>query len=209
MWSNNQEQLREKNLPGSGIKESGCYECKIERAELFISEINKSEALILTLRELENEKTARIPIFYKDKKGIEQSFNTKHLNQLVYLLKIKYENLKTEKDEEGKLIFPMLENRKIGTFLSYLGVNEVVDENTGEINYFNEYRIRGFYNTKTKKTTQEILDRSEESKTFELWEKNFIVENKIREKREEEKGTAVLNNFNKTGVIDDDENFPF
>lgn len=29
MWSENQEQLREKNLPGAGIKESGCYECKI------------------------------------------------------------------------------------------------------------------------------------------------------------------------------------
>ena len=66
MWSENQEQLREKNLPGAGIKESGCYECKIERAELFKSTVNKSEALILTLRAIEKDKVARIPIFYKN-----------------------------------------------------------------------------------------------------------------------------------------------
>ena len=89
MWTDNQEQLKEKNLPGAGIKESGCYECKIERAELFISSQNKSEALVLTLKSIEDEKTARIPILYRNKKGEEQLFNSKHLNQLIYLLKIK------------------------------------------------------------------------------------------------------------------------
>ena len=184
MWTDNQEQLKEKNLPGAGIKESGCYECKIERAELFISSQNKSEALILTLKSIEDEKTARIPIFYKNKKGEEQLFNTKHLNQLIYLLKIKFENLSTEFDEEGKEIFPMLQNRKIGVFLSYLGMNEVIDTFTGEINYFNEYQLRGFYNTKTGRTTQEILDKIETAETFEIWKKNFINENKIREQKE-------------------------
>ena len=138
MWSDNPEQLKEKNLPGTGLKESGCFECKIERAELFKSTVNKSEALILTLRAIEKDKVARIPIFYKNRQGIEQLFNSKHLNQLVYLLKIKYENLKTDFDDEGKMIFKMIENRKIGVFLSYMGVNEVVNEETGEIGYYNE-----------------------------------------------------------------------
>ena len=210
MWTDNQDHLKEKNLPGISIKESGCYECKIERAELFISSQNKSEALILTLKTIEDEKTARIPIFYRNKKGEEQLFNSKHLNQLIYLLKIKFENLETELDEEGKEIFPMLQNRKIGVFLSYLGMNEVIDASTGEINYFNEYQLRGFYNTKTGRTTQEILDKIENAETFEIWRKNFINENKIREKREMEKGTNIINSHikNKTENLDEDD-FPF
>lgn len=210
MWTDNQDHLKEKNLPGAGIKESGCYECKIERAELFISSQNKSEALILTLKSIEDEKTARIPIFYRNKKGEEQLFNSKHLNQLIYLLKIKFENLETELDEEGKEIFFMLQNRKIGVFLSYLGMNEVIDTSTGEINYFNEYQLRGFYNTKTGRTTQEILDKIENAETFEIWQKNFINENKIREKREMEKGTNIINSHikNKTENLDEDD-FPF
>ena len=210
MWTDNQDHLKEKNLPGISIKESGCYECKIERAELFISSQNKSEALILTLKTIEDEKTARIPIFYRNKKGEEQLFNSKHLNQLIYLLKIKFENLETELDEEGKEIFPMLQNRKIGVFLSYLGMNEVIDASTGEINYFNEYQLRGFYNTKTGRTTQEILDKIENAETFEIWRKNFINENKIREKREMEKETNIINSHikNKTENLDEDD-FPF
>ena len=210
MWTDNQDHLKEKNLPGAGIKESGCYECKIERAELFISSQNKSEALILTLKSIEDEKTARTPIFYRNRKGEEQLFNSKHLNQLIYLLKIKFENLETELDEEGKEIFPMLQNRKIGVFLSYLGMNEVIDTSTGEINYFNEYQLRGFYNTKTGRTTQEILDKIENAETFEIWRKNFINENKIREKREIKKGTNIINSHikNKTENLDEDD-FPF
>ena len=50
MWTYDEKQLKEKNLPGMTIKESACYECKIERAELFKSDVNKSEALILTFR---------------------------------------------------------------------------------------------------------------------------------------------------------------
>ena len=210
MWTDNQEQLREKNLPGAGIKESGCYECKIERAELFISSQNKAEALILTLKSVEDEKTARIPIFYKNKKGEEQLFNTKHLNQLIYLLKIKFENLSTEFDEEGKEIFPMLQNRKIGVFLSYLGMNEVIDTFTGEINYFNEYQLRGFYNTKTGRITQEILDKIETAETFEIWKKNFINENKIREQKELEKGTSIIRSHIKNKIENsNEEDFPF
>ena len=210
MWTDNQDHLKEKNLPGISIKESGCYECKIERAELFISSQNKSEALILTLKSIEDEKTARIPIFYRNKKGEEQLFNSKHLNQLIYLLKIKFENLETELEAEGKEIFPMLQNRKIGVFLSYLGMNEVIDTSTGEINYFNEYQLRGFYNTKTGRTTQEILDKIENAETFEIWRKNFINENKIREKREMEKETNIINSHikNKTENLDEDD-FPF
>lgn len=209
MWSDNPEQLKEKNLPGISIKESGCYECKIERAELFISSQNKSEALILTLKSIVNEKTARIPIFYRNKKGEEQFFNTKHLNQLIYLLKIKFENLRTELDEESKQIFPMLQNRKIGVFLSYLGMNEVTDTETGEMSYFNEYQLRGFYNTKTNKTTQEIIDKIEMPETFEIWKKNFINENKIREKRELEKGTNVIGHYERNKTENTEEDFPF
>ena len=112
MWTENQEQLREKNLPGVGIKESGCYECKIERAELFISSQNKAEALILTLKSIADERTARIPIFYKNKKGEEQLFNTKHLNQLIYLLKIKFENLKTETEKKTRKYFQCFKTEK-------------------------------------------------------------------------------------------------
>ncbi len=210
MWTYDEKQLKEKNLPGASIKESGCYECKIERAELFKSDVNKSEALILTFRALKEDRTARIPLFYKNKKGVEQIFNSKHINQLVYLLKIKHENLKTKLDEEEKEIFLMLQNRKIGVFLSYLGLNEVVNTSTGEVDCFNEYRIRGFYNTKTGKTTQEILDKVENPITFELWQKNFINENKIREKRELENGTNIINSHIKSEIENqEDEGFPF
>ena len=210
MWTYDEKQLKEKNLPGASIKESACYECKIERAELFKSDVNKSEALILTFRALKEDRTARIPLFYKNKKGVEQIFNSKHINQLVYLLKIKHENLKTELDEEGKEIFPMIENRTVGVFLSYQGVNEVIDEITGEINYFNEYQIRGFYHSKSRKTTQEIIEKIEAPQTYEIWEKNFLLENKLREKKEQERGTAVIKQYMKSqNSINDDADFPF
>lgn len=210
MWTYDEKQLKEKNFPGASIKESGCYECKIERAELFKSDVNKSEALILTFRALNEDRTARIPLFYKNKKGVKQIFNSKHINQLVYLLKIKHDNLKTKLDEEEKEIFLILQNRKIGVFLSYLGLNEVVNTSTEEVDCFNEYRIRGFYNTKTGKTTQEILDKVENSITFELWQKNFINENKIREKRELENRTNIINSHIKSEIENqEDEGFPF
>ena len=167
----------------------------------------------MTLRAIEKDKVARIPIFYKNRQGIEQLFNSKHLNQLVYLLKIKYENLKTDFDDEGKMIFKMIENRKIGVFLSYMGVNEVVNEETGEIGYYNEYQLRGFYNTKTGKTTQEIVEKIETAETYEIWKNNFINENKVREKRESERGPAVIGQYvrggdgNNPGMQEDD--FPF
>lgn len=210
MWTYDEKQLKEKNFPGASIKESGCYECKIERAELFKSDVNKSEALILTFRALNEDRTARIPLFYKNKKGVKQIFNSKHINQLVYLLKIKHDNLKTKLDEEEKEIFLILQNRKIGVFLSYLGLNEVVNTSTEEVDCFNEYRIRGFYNTKTGKTTQEILDKVENPITFELWQKNFINENKIREKRELENRTNIINIHIKSEIENqEDEGFPF
>ncbi len=104
----------------------------------------------------------------------------------------------------------MLQNRKIGVFLSFLGMNEVVNTSTGEINYFNEYQLRGFYNTKTGKTTQEIIDKVENAETFEIWKKNFINENKMREKRELENGTNIINSHIKNETENqDEEDFPF
>lgn len=211
MWSNNLEQLKEKILPGISIKESGCFECKIERAELFKSETNNAEALILSLRAIAHDKTARIAIYYKNKQGVEQLFNSKHLNQLIYLLKIKFENLKADLDEEGKMIFPMLENRKIGIFLSYLGVNETVNIDTGEIKYFNEYQLKGFYNTKSNRTTQEIVEKEEEPKTFEIWRQYFENENRMRERREKETGTAIIKHIERESSegIQQEDDFPF
>lgn len=210
MWSNNLEQLKEKILPGISIKESGCFECKIERAELFKSETNNAEALILSLRAIAQDKTARIAIYYKNKQGVEQLFNSKHLNQLIYLLKIKFENLKADLDEERKMIFPMLENRTIGIFLSYLGVNEIVNIDTGEIKYFNEYQLKGFYNTKSNRTTQEIIEK-EESKTFEIWRQYFENENRMRERREKETGTAIIKHIERESSegIQQEDDFPF
>ena len=75
MWTYDEKQLREKNLPGASIKESGCYECKIERAELFKSDVNKSEALILTFRALKEDRTAQYSVLQKQKRsgtGIQQ-----------------------------------------------------------------------------------------------------------------------------------------
>ena len=104
----------------------------------------------------------------------------------------------------------MIENRIVGVFLSYQGVSEVIDEITGEINYFNEYQIRGFYHSKSRKTTQEIIEKIETPQTYEIWEKNFLLENKLREKKEQERGTAVIKQYMKSqNNMNDDADFPF
>lgn len=204
MWTYNEKHLREKKVPGVAIRESGCYTCKIEKAELLKSTTNKSEGVALYLRAVDEEKIARITLFYKSRKGVELDFISKELNQLAYLLKIKHENMKSEPNEEGKEIFPMLENRTIGVFLSYLGTKEKIDETTGEINYFENYIVKGFYHSKSKKTTQEIIEKVEVPETFEKFEKTFNLENKNREKREkEERKTDRIQNTM------EDEYFPF
>ena len=215
MWNNNEKYLSEEKFPGMWIQESGCFECIIEKAiEAEPADNNKTEGLILLVRTIKDGRKARVSIYYIDKKGNKLEYVERHTNHLTFLLKVKYEDLKKTEDELGRKRFEMLENKKIGIFLTYKGVSEELNLKTGEIKERETYWLNGFYDAETGRSVKEIMENSKELKAYELWEKNFEIENRIREKKEQEKGTKIIGRYEIKGtegkkIMEDEDDFPF
>lgn len=208
MWEFKEENLKEQILPNMAIKESGCYKTKIIRAELWNSEKNKSRALVLTFEDLETYKRARVAFYYENKNGENNEFITKKLNQLEYLVNVHRDHLGIVKDEEGKTLIKAYENKKIGLFLLYRGVREVVNNETGEVKHFDDYDVKGFFDIETLLTTAELTgELGLEDSVYNIWKRNFEVINKINEKKETEKEDTVVENIKDETEVD--ENFPF
>ena len=201
---------------GSGTQKimgSGCYEVTIEKTGVLRNENSKSETLILNMK-TEDNRTAKILLCYKDKKGNNVDFNNKHITHLIYLLGINPDMVKEVKNEEGKLRYPILENKEIGIFLSFKGMRTYTGTDGNEYED-TEYNFRGFYNPVTFRTAKETKDNVNGT-MIDTWTKNFETENRIREKKEQEKSEYkkqndsfsenIENSGNEDPLLDD---FPF
>ena len=198
---------------GSGtqkIMKSGCYNATIEKTGVLRSKESKSETLILNFKTDENE-NAKILLCYKDKSGNDVDFNNKHLSHLIYLLGINPALVKEVKNEEGKLHYPILENKEIGIFLSFKGMRTYTGTDGNEYED-TEYNFRGFFHVITGKTAKETKSNSEPI-MYDTWQTNFETENRIRENKKNEKiehekqNDDFSENIKNSGIDDDD--FPF
>ena len=198
---------------GSGtqkIMKSGCYNATIEKTGVLRSKESKSETLILNFKTDENE-NAKILLCYKDKSGNDVDFNNKHLSHLIYLLGINPALVKEVKNEEGKLHYPILENKEMGIFLSFKGMRTYTGTDGNEYED-TEYNFRGFFHVITGKTAKETKSNSEPI-MYDTWQTNFETENRIRENKKNEKiehekqNDDFSENIKNSGIDDDD--FPF
>ncbi len=198
---------------GSGtqkIMKSGCYNATIEKTGVLRSKESKIETLILNFKTDENE-NAKILLCYKDKSGNDVDFNNKHLSHLIYLLGINPALVKEVKNEEGKLHYPILENKEIGIFLSFKGMRTYTGTDGNEYED-TEYNFRGFFHVITGKTAKETKSNSEPI-MYDTWQTNFETENRIRENKKNEKiehekqNDDFSENIKNSGIDDDD--FPF
>ena len=195
------------------IMKSGCYNVTIEKTGVLRSEKSKSETLILNLKTDENE-NAKILLCYKEKNGNDVDFNNKHISHLIYLLGVNTAMIKEVKNEKGKIHYPVLENKEIGIFLSFKGMRTYTGTDGNEYED-TEYNFRGFYNPVTFRTAKETKDNVNGT-MIDTWTKNFETENRIREKKEQEKSEYKKQNDEFTENIQNSENedpllddFPF
>ena len=203
---------RDINTGGSRIKRSGAFEMNIKRVEFFRGQGNHTEALTFIL-ENENEESIRLKLFYKDKSGEIIEFNNFHISQLCDLLKINPTQIEIVKDKDEKFHIPILENRIIGIFISYKGIEKYTGNDGNEyenINYF----LRGFYDADTGRTIKEIKNNKSEAEAYERLKKVFTKENDQieMEKKKTEEYKRQQDNFDesiKNSEVDDDDDFPF
>ena len=125
----------------NAIRRTGVYNAVIKKADIWKSEHSQSEALNLEI-ETEDEKSARLSLFYKKKTGEEIEFNMRHINHLMYLLGI--DNLKEGQDK----LVPALMGKKIGAIIK-------VGKRDGDEREFYQYTLQGFFDPDTKMTAKE------------------------------------------------------
>lgn len=205
LWKFKMADVEKEISGGDYISKSGCYNCIIEKVEVYsATDASFSTALNLFVKTADEEK-ARIPIWIKNKKGEDVDFNIKHMNQFCFLTRIKPEDM-TEVEMDKKTTIPVLKDVRIGIFLGY-------KHEDGE-KYAN-YDLKGFYNPDTKKTAFETNKQIEAKKYAEM-EKMFEKDNTkaATEKPRNTKNnnglayTTDKNIVNESQMENDDE-FPF
>lgn len=190
LWNSNQEDLTTKIGRGEKITKNGVYEFEIKEA--YLTNSSSSKAVGITLNLENSEGYARVTLWHKKGDGTDNKFAQKLLNRMVYLLKLKVDNLKTEVkkikaysgDEISRTYITNLAGKDIGVILQ-------TKKDGDNINY----EIKDFFDIKTEKTTDEILNKTEATDVKFYREKfGAITQPEIAEKED---------------TVEDDEEFPF
>lgn len=190
LWNSNQEDLTTAVGRGEKITKSGVYEFEIKEA--YLTNSSSSKAVGITLNLENNEGYARVTLWHKKGDGTDNKFAQKLLNRMVYLLKLKVENLKTEVkkvkaysgDEISRTYITNLAGKEIGVILQ-------TKKDGDNINY----EIKDFFDIKTEKTTNEILNKTEATD--------------VKFYREKFGATTQPEVTEKEDSVDDEEEFPF
>ena len=199
LWNNNQEDLTTKTGTGEKIEVSGVYELEIKEA--YLTNSKASKAVGITLNFDGDAGYARTTLWHIKGDGTVNKFAEKYLNRMLYLLKTKVENLKTEVkkvklfsgEEVDRTFITNIPVKKLGVILEV----KKDQENTN-------YEIKDFYDIGTGKTTDEIMNKTE-AVTVHFFKDKF-------EKAAPKKGYPLPYETTKnivTEVEDDDEAFPF
>ena len=187
MWEYKDEDVKSQNEGGGHwINKSGCYDLKIISAEIKKSNSSSSEGVNIFFEGSLGK--ASLTLWYKKKDGTPNDFNVKQLNRLMYLCKLKKNDVTTV-EVDGKKFIKSFENKEIGAILHL----ELKSEKT-------ETSLKDFYDIKTKKTSDEILN-SKEAKNYYFWCEKFIDAPELKYKKKE-------NIESKSETLNEDE-FPF
>lgn len=190
LWNSNQEDLTTKIGRGEKITKSGVYEFEIKEA--YLTNSGSSKAVGITLNLENSEGYARVILWHKKGDGTDNKFAQKLLNRMVYLLKLKVENLKTEVkkvkaysgEEISRTFITNLAGKEIGVILQ-------TKKDGDNINY----EVKDFFDIKTEKTTDEILNKTEATDVKFYREKfGAVTQPEVEEKED---------------TVEDDEEFPF
>lgn len=198
LWRNNQEDLTKKTGTKEKLSFSGVYEMEIKEA--YLSNSTKSEAMAVTLTFENDEAYGRVNFWYLKGNGEPNEYAEKSLNRLLFLAKLKIEKLKQETkrvklfsgDEVDRTFLPELHGKKVGMILEV----KKEGENTN-------IEAKDFYDIKTGKTTDEILNKTE-AETVAFFKEKY-------EKEEPKKKGYPLPYETDKNIIteDDEEEFPF
>ncbi len=191
LWNANAEDLTKKTGTKERFQNSGIYEVKIKEA--FISDSTKSQAKAITIVLETEENYGRVNFWFLKGDGTENEFARTTLNRMMYLLKLKADKLKIEskkiknyKGEEIERAFlPELEGKNIGVIL-----NVKIDGD--QINF----DVKDFFDIKSKKTSDEILNKTE-AYTVEFFTKKYAQE------------VEKYSNDETVETTEDDDEFPF
>lgn len=189
LWDYDENDLLEETVGGNWISNNGCYDLKIESAEIVNSKESKAQAIALTLAN--DDERARVTLWHRSKTGDSVTFVKRILNQICYLAKTNVNNLKVETiiydGDKRKTVIPTLVDVNIGAFIK-VKIND-------QGNY--DYTLEGVYEPKSKKTVKELQDKSQD---YYIYKKMFQKYNgnieKIKVKDDEDSNVV-------------DELFPF
>ena len=189
LWDYDENDLLEETVGGNWISNNGCYDLKIESAEIVNSKESKAQAIALTLAN--DDERARVTLWHRSKTGDSVTFVKRILNQICYLAKTNVNNLKVDTiiydGDKRKTVIPTLVDVNIGAFIK-VKIND-------QGNY--DYTLEGVYEPKSKKTVKELQDKSQDYYIYKkMFQKYYGNIEKIKVKDDEDSNVV-------------DELFPF
>lgn len=198
LWNNNQEDLTTKTGTGEKIEVSGVYELEIKEA--YLTNSKASKAVGITLNFDGDAGYARTTLWHIKGDGTVNKFAEKYLNRMLYLLKTKVENLKTEV-KKVKLFSGEEVDRTFITNIPKKAIGVILEVKKDQEN--TNYEIKDFYDIGTGKTTDEIMNKTE-AVTVQLFKDKF-------EKAAPKKGYPLPYETTKNIIteVEDEEEFPF
>ena len=198
LWNFRQEDLTTKTRTGEKIEASGVYELEIKEA--YLTNSKSSKAVGITLNFDGDAGYARTTLWHIKGDGTVNQYVEKYLNRMLYLLKTKGENLKTEVkkiklfsgEEVDRTFITNIPKKAIGVILE-------VEKDQDNINY----KINDFYDIGTGKTADEIMNKTE-AVTVQSFKDKF-------EKAASKKGYPLPYETTKNIItkVEDEEEFPF
>ncbi len=210
MFDTNAELLEQDYSPKTALKESGCFKVKIEEAELIKGIENNSEGLRLNVETEEYEK-ATLTIFYKNQDGTYSDYGRGQITQILEILEIKKEDLNIKTNKNNKEIVLGLQDKKMNVAISFEGIKEKLNKETGEIFLSAKYILKAVFD-ENNLTTKEILSKNKiEVTAYEKWKTIFKKQNKKRLEIEKETREEIkkIKKFESSEVLEDDDDFPF
>jgi hypothetical protein len=192
LWNTNENDLTKKTGTKEKFENSGIYEVTIKKA--YITHSTKSKAKAITVSLETNENYGRTNFWFVKGDGTENEFARATLNRMLYLLKMKASQLKTESkkiknhngEEIERVYLPDLEGKSIGIILNV----QVEGEQTN-------FDVKDFFDIKSKKTSDEIISKTE-AYTVEFFRNKYSKESE-----------RVLKSEAAQATNEDDDEFPF
>lgn len=204
LWNSKQEDLTTKVGTKEKLVTSGIYEVEIKEAYLTNSNQSKAKAVTLSF-EAENN-FGRVSFWFLKADGTENTFATKALNRLMYLLKFKANHdLKQEtrkvkgfnEKEVDRTFLPEFHGKNIGMIIEAKASGENVNLD-----------VKDFFDINSRKTSDEILNKTEPT-TVPSFEEKYKDAKPVVVDKNNNNGLPYETDKVITTAADVDDEFPF